>query len=309
MKLIWNIDRRSLARRAAAVCGLALLAGCSLTRFGYERLDWVARWQAGRYVSLTQQQETVFDDRFAEFWDWHRREELPLWIDELRTLAAQADDTRRVTRQKLAQMSERYGRSMQRMAQRLAPVACEVGPQLSDEQTEELLDAVDERIDEFRRQRVEAAPEDRRKAAIDAIEKPLRRWLGRITDEQQALIRDWQDRRPAVSPAWLAYRKAWRSELAATLKTRSAPDFCARATRLITDGSVLWTEDQRAIFTADREHWLDLFDALLPTLGEDQQRHVRRRLLGLAQDFEAVLPGHATAGRAQPAEPAAAQRS
>lgn len=303
--LTQSIDRRrafGLPRWALLVLTVSL-AGCSTVRVAYERLDWIARWEAGRYVSFTREQRTVFDRGFAEFWRWHREHELPLWIAELRGLAARTDTLDTIDRARLAQMSERYGRMLRRVTAQLAPLACALGPQLSDAQTEELLAAVDEDVDDFRKEHVERSPDDARQETLKAIEKPLRRWLGGLNDEQRRLIREWNDARPSVAADWLEYRRRWRAELAATLARRDDVSFCPRIERLVARGPELWTPSQQQTFAADRARWLELFAALLPTLDDDQRQHVRHKLLALADDFEAVARRRTTAATQRAAVP------
>lgn len=305
--LTQSIDRRcAFGLHRWALLALTLsLAGCSTVRLAYERLDWIARWEAGRYVSFTREQRSVFDRGFAEFWRWHREEELPVWIAELRSLAARTDTLDTLDRARLAQMSERYGQMLRRLTAQLAPLACALGPELSNAQTEELLAAVDEDVDDFREEHVERSPEQAREDALEAIEKPLRRWLGHLDDEQRRMIRAWNDARPSVAQDWLDYRRRWRSELATTLAQRREASFCPRIERLIARGSELWTDTQQRAFAADRARWLDLFAALLPTLDDDQRQHVRRKLLALADDFEAVARRRATAATHTAAAPGA----
>ena len=99
---------------------LTAFAGCSAARLAYERLDWLVRWELGRYVSLTTEQRTVFDGAFATFWRWHRQEELPLWVEELRTLADLLEPRTAVDRTRLETVSARYGDIMGRLSERLA---------------------------------------------------------------------------------------------------------------------------------------------------------------------------------------------
>lgn len=305
--LIQRIDRHGgFGLRLAALLVLGLTAaGCSTVRLAYERLDWIARWEAGRYVSFTHEQRALFNERFAEFWRWHRQEELPVWIAELRSLAAQTETVDTIDRERLAQMAEHYGHALRRVTTRLAPLACALGPDLSDAQTETLLEAVDEDVDEFRQEHIDGTPQRMREDALDSIEKPLRRWLGSLDDGQRRLIREWSDARPSVAADWLEYRRTWRAELAATLAQRDAPSFCPRIERLVARGPELWTHAQQQAFAANRARWLDLFAVLLPTLDEDQRRHLRRKLLVLADDFEAVAQRRTTAGTQTAAPPGA----
>ena len=58
-------------RLLAVACTLLAVAGCSGLKFGYNRLDWIASWQLGRFVDLDPEQEKLFGQRFKAFWSWH----------------------------------------------------------------------------------------------------------------------------------------------------------------------------------------------------------------------------------------------
>lgn len=264
---------------------LATLAACSAARLAYERLDWLARWEVGRYVSLTAEQKAVFDREFTTVWQWHRREELPLWIDELRSMARQLEPGTSVERTQLESLSARYGDLMGRLSGRLAPIACTLGPQLDAKQVQELLGEVDDDIDELRDEQVDVDPADARKALTRDIDKGLRRWVGALSGDQMQLIETWVAARPSIAGDWLEYRRRWRTELAAVLAQREEPAFCGRVTSLVTNGAALWTEAQKQAFARNRAHWLDLFATLIPTLTAEQRRQAQQRLRELADEL------------------------
>lgn len=275
-------------RRHIAVAAVVLaLCGCSATRFAYERLDVLARWQIGRYVSLTDSQKADFDRQFTAAWQWHRQAELPRWSAELRALADLLASTTS-TPEEIAAAFARFSELWRRIKRRLAPMACTLGPQLGDAQVEEILATVDEDLDELRRDSIELEPEDARREMLRDAEKPLHEWLGRLSDKQRVLIREWNEARPSVAGPWFEYRQAWRSRLGVVLAQRDQPGFCEDVSTLIVDGSRLWTDAQRRTFDENRNRWIDLFERLMPTLDAKQRAHARNRLLDLAEDFDAL---------------------
>ncbi|MFA5939012.1 MAG: DUF6279 family lipoprotein [Sinimarinibacterium sp.] len=280
--------RRKALRLIAVGALLAMAAGCSMARLAYEQLDRLVRWELGRYVSLTAEQRTVFDREFAVFWQWHRDEELPGWVDELRGLATQLEPGTSIDRARIEATSTHLSEIMRRLSGRFAPIACVVGPQLDAAQVEEVLDGVDEDIDELREEQVEIDPEDARKETRRSIEKGLRRWLGRLTGAQEQVIDAWAADRPSVAGAWLDYRLRWRAELESVLARRGDAAFCGRITTLMADGASLWTPAQKQAFADNRTRWLDLFAALIPTLTPEQRGHAQQRLRELAAEFEAA---------------------
>jgi hypothetical protein len=274
---------RALVLAGLLLCVCAFLGACSAARFAYERLDWFARWQVERYVSLTDEQAARFDAGFAEVWQWHRREELPLWITELRQLAATVDAP--MPTERIAALSERFSQGIDRVVTRLAPLACTLGQSLSDAQVAELLETVDADIDEFREEQIEPGDAAVRKFNLKALEKSLRRNFGALTPGQQAQLREHSDARPSIAPEWLAYRQRRRAELATLLGQRQAADFCPALTALLLDGERLWTDEQKQAFAADRAQWLALWAELAPGLTAEQRERARQRLVETADEL------------------------
>lgn len=286
-------QRRRAFALAALLAGLTLfMGGCSAARMAYERLDWVARWQVNRYVSLTDAQTASFDAGFAEAWRWHRTEELPLWITELRQLAAAVDTP--LTAGQIDALITRYGGSGERTLARLAPLACTLGATLGDGQVEELLDSVDDDIDEFREEQIEPPEDAVRKFNLKKLERSLRRNLGALTPAQQAQLRSWNDARPLAAAAGLAYRERWRAALADRLAQRKTEAFCPALTRLLIDGDALATDAEKQVFAANSAQWQKLFVELAPTLSAEQRQRLRQRLTETADELAELLPAKAT---------------
>ncbi|TJY59974.1 hypothetical protein E4T66_12390 [Sinimarinibacterium sp. CAU 1509] len=266
------------------LCGL--LSACSTTSLVYNRLDFIARWEAGKYVSMTDAQKAQFDAQFQTFWGWHRREELPRWVAELRGMADALDQP--LSREALGRTAEHYGEAWDRIMAHLVPLACALGPGLSADQVDELLAEADEDIAELVREQIEPPPDEVLHDTERELDKALRRWFGSLDDAQRGVIAEWNRARPSVAPAWVAYRRSWREALGETLQQRQTPAFCPEMTTLLTEGSSLWTPDQQAIFAENQVQWLNLFERLLPSLSPKQREHAQRRLRDLADAFAAL---------------------
>lgn len=266
-----------------AITLLPLLAGCSLAQFAYNRLDLLARWELSDYVDLDKSQRAVFDREFRRLWDWHRRNELPLYVTVLRMLAEGDSLADRAALETVSSLYRERGEAVMRNA---APIFCALGPMLSDRQVAELVETLEARTAEYASEYVEPPVERQRKDTERELRKQLDRWFGTLTAEQRQLIRTWVAERELSAEAWLAYRRNWNHAFAAVLEERQAPEYCERVTTLIVDGDTLRTPEQNEIFARNREQWLDLFERLGPTLTPAQRSHVRERMLALAEDFE-----------------------
>ena len=73
--------------------GFLLLVGCS-TKFTYNNLDWLIHWYVDDYVELSDRQENLFDEHFANWLNWHRSEELAKYVKHLKSLKADVENER-----------------------------------------------------------------------------------------------------------------------------------------------------------------------------------------------------------------------
>lgn len=272
---------RSLLLALALLC-----TGCSATQLAYNQLDLLARWELGRYLNLDDVQKPVFARHFNETWAWHRKHELPLYAEELRLLAERVGQP--LDRAETEAAIARYRDHTQRFMARVSPLACELGPSLSDAQVSRLLAAFDEDIAEYRKKEVDRAAEQRLAESNRQFLRQLRRWLGSLTPEQRKLVGDWNAQRTSVNGEWLAYRLTWRETVAGYLNARDNDAFCPGITALITDGTTLLTETQEKAFAANHEEWLRLFEQLGQTLTDGQRTYLRTRVLALAKDLDTL---------------------
>ncbi len=277
------------ARRLRGWLGLTALlclSGCSMTQLAYNRLDLIVRWEVSDYLRLDPVQQARFDSDFATLWAWHREKELPLYAEELRSLAAALE--RPQTRAELEALLLRARARQAQVLERAADIACALGPQLDEAQVTELLSTMAEAREDYAQTAVEPSEARQRRDHERELLQQLRRWLGDITTAQHDLIMRWSAERPLVNAPWLEAQRQFGDAVAAALEVRQQPDFCMRIRPLIVDRSQLWPPDLRAVFAANQAQWLNLTEALQPSLTAPQRRHLHERLLELAEDFEAL---------------------
>ena len=73
------------------VLGCLLISSCSL-RWSYNFLDWLVAWEVDEYVSLDPQQKKQLNNNVAQFHQWHRQTQLPLYAEFLKQLESQLLD-------------------------------------------------------------------------------------------------------------------------------------------------------------------------------------------------------------------------
>ncbi|HUP90981.1 MAG TPA: DUF6279 family lipoprotein [Solimonas sp.] len=271
---------------ALALC-LALASGCSTTSLVYNRLDWMAGWQAGQYADLTKEQEALFDQRFGSLWAWHRATELPAYAQDLRRLAALAGQP--IDAAQAATSVDAYFAWWRRSLERLSPDLCALLATLDAGQVRSTLERIDrnnaEDAEEY------ARPERKlREQSTGRTIKALRRWLGPLSEAQRDSIVRWGEARELTYDLWLDNGRAWRARFAETLAERTGgAQFCARLDQLLLRSNDDLDPPARARITRSREDWKALMVMLSRDLSPQQRRHFREELLELAGEIEALV--------------------
>lgn len=264
----------------------AALGGCGIGLV-YPRLDTLGTWYVEGLVSLDDTQSTELERMLEARLDWHRDSELVRYATFLRGMSDSVQRrTDAGTWREAARQAEVFWRDL---GAGLAPVAVALGPTLTDEQVDELLRSLAEQDDEEWEEYADRTPEQRIERRQKSWRRGIERYTGRLDASQRALV----DARAAASgsaiPEWLEYRRAWREELAATLRVRGdAAQFEPRITRLFAHPDDWWTPGYRAALERRRGDLIDLLVELDATLSSRQRAAAGREFTSLAAELEAL---------------------
>lgn len=268
-----------------ACCALLLLAGCSTTRLAYDHLDTFLRWQATDYVDLTPAQKRNLDAEIRSWWAWHRSTQLPLYAVELRRLAAEAQ-AGPVTRARLEALGDTIEGWWIATATQAAPGFARLNAELDDAQIAGEVRRIGKEADRRASKRLRHGDEDRRREAAEEMDDRLEQWLGSTSAAQEALVRQWAAGLRLTSAAQFQQRRAQLDQYAALLAGRAQPGF----ERRMRDYLVTNHDDAelRAQEREERLRWFQLLADMSGTLSAEQRQHLVRRLIGFAEDFEAL---------------------
>ena len=125
--------------RVGWLIGLLLIQGsCNTLYLGYNNLNWLTRWSLDSYLDLTSDQDRWLNVRLAEHIVWHRKEELPRYLNFLREIQAKARDG--LNPEELHEGLEQVDLSWNRLLDQLRPDAAQLLADLKPDQVEELRD-------------------------------------------------------------------------------------------------------------------------------------------------------------------------
>jgi len=275
------------ARFSARTLGLllvsSLLLSCSATRLMYNQLDWLAVWYIDDYFSLTDDQRDSLREAVDQNLEWHRRTQLPRYADFCREL-----DRQWVENPSIELIEQRYDELMgywYALLGHAMPDITEFLLSLSDEQVADFLERVEENnqemIDEYSGESAERRLKQRQKVII----KITRRFVGRLNDNQKAIVRQYAGSLHDNSEEWIEGRRIWQTEFSRLLRERPE-DFADRVGNLLFDPNQFDSATYREQVTENTELIFDMYEVLLFGLTDKQRATLSKRLNRYADDFE-----------------------
>lgn len=275
------------ARRIAGVlAAFLLLTACSATKVAYNNLDWLAQWRVDDYIDLHGPTETLFEQRFAVIWKWHRKTQLPLYVADLRELS------KAVAQPLSVEQCESYLDRAQAHAdviiEKALPDWTEFLASLSDEQVEGFLKKLRQKQREAEEEIAEGEDWDRREKRLEKMLEGIDRWLGSVTPEQEERANQWADQLRYEPELRFQLRKESTAAFQDLMRDRRSPDFPSRLARLI-DGQKFPSSDAvDELFEHNTRVGLAMLSDLTGMMTPDQRKHLRAEIRELADDLESL---------------------
>ncbi|MFH0274801.1 DUF6279 family lipoprotein [Vibrio jasicida] len=205
---------KSLSNKAVrygfVLISIVLLAGCA-KKFLYSNIDWVVIEYLDDYVSLDGEQESLLEERILLLADWHKEEELPLYIDHLKQLESLNKDN--VTLESLQANRDQMRDHYQRLVSKAAPDLFSLSMQLDTKQESEFVDSVKERYKERDEKYVGKTEQELREIVLENTEEWMEEWLGKLSNQQKVRAKQLSKEVIINSPLWRDYRSSIIQEL------------------------------------------------------------------------------------------------
>ena len=279
--------QRVLVRGVSLLLLAALLAGCSFaTRFAYNNLDWLAKREIGKYVSLTREQKQDVDPRFDALWAWHRTEELPQYAADLRRLATAVE--RGLNEDDLRSFLDTGEVWWGRLSSRGIDDVAAVIATFDDAQIVEVLEQVDEDNEDYREKYVELPEDERREASAKRMRKSLDKRLGSLRDDQELRVTQWANARQLNAEGWADLQLKWRAEFEQVLATRAEPGFAQRLAPLFENNEDELPPDLISSNAYSTRLWIDMILDIDASMSDRQREHLIEHITEFAKDFEVL---------------------
>jgi len=203
---------------------LLFLAGCSIVSL-YRYADWIILWQADHYLDLTSDQRHDLVQRLKPMLARHRQEAIPQY--ETFLLLSRQRLERGLTDQDIDWVYANYDRLRADLFERLIADSSVLLASVDSNQVRSLEAALQRDNAKVARLVQLPAPERLQKRA-DKIIDWLEDWLGSLSNDQEAQIRQWSLAFPDNQPFWATYQQQRQQELLALLRQPRTPESLTR---------------------------------------------------------------------------------
>ncbi|MGR5133751.1 DUF6279 family lipoprotein [Vibrio alfacsensis] len=199
-----------VGRYGIVLMSILLFVGCT-KKFLYSNIDWVVIEYLDNYVSLDGEQESLLEERILLLADWHKKEELPVYVEHLKAL--EVIRKREVTFDALQKNRDMIRAHYQRLVSKAAPDLFSLSMQLTEKQQREFLDSVKERYEEKDNKYAGKPEQELRQMVLDNTEEWMEEWIGTLSSEQRARAKQLSEEVRINSPLWRDYRSSIYQEL------------------------------------------------------------------------------------------------
>ncbi len=260
-----------------------LLNGCSI-KSSYRFVDWFIVWKVDGYVQWNRVQKKEFDQRIDNLLGWHDSNQLPVYNAFLQQIKSDVEQP--LSEEQLIEKIDDIYAYWRQLMKKAAPDITYMLTSLSDSQVEELLLNIDKDIAEDEERFLERTDDEGHKRRTGRLEKLLAQYIGRLTEEQRALINQWSVEKTHTTTSRLAYRKEWRKHLSVALNARFVDDFSHQVDQLFVYPDQWWSDQLRQELADTKSEMAYLFVALQKTLTLKQHNRLSRELDGWMNMFD-----------------------
>lgn len=260
----------------------SVLIGCG-TKFVYHNLDWFVIEFAEDYVDLDDQQTALIEQAMPNLLQWHRTEELPLYVEQIDELLVLP--LRDVSVEQIALYRERARTHYERLVRRVLPDVTVIAGTLNADQTEQFMEAVLKRHEKFAKKYRAMDEPELRQFYQERVEEDLEQWLGVLTPEQKTLVKEWSLNIQSTISDWMVVQVIFREQIQSLFDKRHQPEqFQAHLEQLLLNSEHYYSPILKAKLAYNRELAQRYVVEILRISSPKQQQHFRQEL----QDWKEI---------------------
>ncbi len=261
-----------------------LLSACS-TAFLYNQLDWLIPWYLGDYVNLTRPQKQSFKQQLLPILEWHRGEELQSYVVIVDGITTDLDGP--ISELTIRSWAEQLMAAYERLEERGLPLAFDLGEQLSDEQIQTFLNELREEQVELEEEYLGRSEQEFIDYSYENLQENLRDQLGRLSTEQEQVLRDAAAEMTRFDQTWLAERALWLDQMEDYL--RREPGWQQRLREALGRRDEERSEEYRAAYVHNETVIYRAIAGVLNLRSDKQDRRLRKELADIRKVLDKLI--------------------
>lgn len=280
-----------------ALLAALLLAGCgSFLRLGYGQGPHLAYWWADGYLDLDGEQSLRVREALDEWFDWHRRSQLPDYADLL--ARAQREVMQPSTPRAMCAWRDEAQRRLDTAIDRAAPALARLLVTLKPEQLQHMERKLAKNGDELREDFAQPDREARAQASFKRTLERYETFYGRLDEAQRARLAQLLAASSFDVDRWLAERERRNADMMRTLAAARAAGDVAQAqaaVRVLVERALRSPRpDYRAYQVRLAQDNCALAATMHNLATPEQRAHARQKLRGWEEDLR-ILAAEANA--------------
>jgi hypothetical protein len=271
-----------------AALALGLLTGCgSLLRLSYGQAPNLAFWWIDGYADLDSVQSPRVRDALEQWFEWHRRTQLPSYADLL--ARAQREMLEPTTPQALCAWRDELQRRVDTAVEQAAPPLAALIVTLKPEQLQHIERKLAKNGVELRADFAQFNRDERAKASFKRTLERYEMFYGTLDEAQRARLASLLAASPFDADRWLAERERRNADMMRTLAAASAAGDLAQAQAAVIAIAERAQRSPRADYRAYQERLTQencsLTAAMHNLTTTAQRQHARNKLKGWEEDL------------------------
>lgn len=281
---------KSALRGSRFALGLLLIASCLLNqgcgiKLVYNNADRLARWWVNDYIDLDKPQRKYFDASTAQIMYWHRTTQLSVYQEMLLNLADEIDKGA-IDRARLDTIVAEVETWAIDFNAHSAPVALDILLALSPTQQRKFEKALEKSNRDYVRES-KKTPEERAQEEAKDYAWLVKKFVGRLSPDQKALILEKHLEMFPDAQVILDYRIEWQQKLLAAL--RSVPPDEEMVFDLMVNFDAHYPPEFERMVEINEAVYESLTLELLASLSESQRGRMASELRNYAQIFKELI--------------------
>lgn len=276
--------------RRYLLCSFVLfLSACSSTTFFYNRLDFILPWYLDRYVDLDRAQSRQLDLELEVMLDWHRREELPRYLEFLNVLSRDLDRdlAAPLSIAQLQSYADRAEQAWFRVRDPGLELLLRFGEDLSEEQIKDFIAVMAKKQTKYEDKYLDRDDTQMREDAFESLKETLEDYLGRLDRAQLERLQMAAGDLLRSDAVWLQERSAWTAQLARALERK--PGWQQRVIAIVHDWEAGLDPEVEALYDHNTSVVQAAVVDVLNSRSEKQDIRLHKKIDGFRDDLGLLI--------------------